>query len=50
MCGRPARVVNAQGAAIWAFGAPTCRGRITPKAMHDGVELDLPLALSQKAS
>jgi len=26
------------------------RGRITPKVMHDRVELDLPLALSRKAS
>lgn len=24
------------------------RGRITSKVMHDGVELDLPLTLSQK--
>jgi hypothetical protein len=26
------------------------RGRITPTAMHDRVELDLPLPLSQKPS
>ena len=26
------------------------RGRITPKVMHDRVELDLPLTLSRKAS
>jgi predicted transcriptional regulator len=26
------------------------RGRITPKLTHDGVELDLPLTLSRKAS
>ncbi|HEV2272929.1 MAG TPA: helix-turn-helix domain-containing protein [Acidobacteriaceae bacterium] len=26
------------------------RGRITPKVMHDRVELDLPLALSRKGS
>jgi hypothetical protein len=26
------------------------RGRITPKLMHDRVELDLPLTLSRKAS
>jgi len=26
------------------------RGRIRPKVMHDRVELDLPLALSRKAS
>ena len=26
------------------------RGRITPKVMHDRVELDLPLALSRKTS
>ncbi len=24
------------------------RGRITPKVMHDGVELDLPLNLARK--
>ena len=26
------------------------RGRITPKVMHDRVELDLPLTLARKAS
>jgi hypothetical protein len=26
------------------------RGRITPKAMHDRLELDLPLTWSRKAS
>jgi predicted transcriptional regulator len=26
------------------------RGRVTPRVMHDRVELDLPLTLSRKAS
>ena len=29
---------------------PGKRGRITPKVSHDGVELDLPLTVSRKAS
>ncbi len=40
----------ARGARRVKAGERGERGRITPKVMHDRVELDLPLTLARKAS